>query len=320
MFRLERFLQQFFASKQGEKRVVFPQISKLFHDSVFFRVGIYIVLLNLLLGACHDSDASAPRHNLDPNVEPVTEGSWYRPAPGIAWQWQLQGEINTEYDVDLYDIDLFDTDNAQITELQARGIHVVCYFSAGSSENWRDDFDRFTEEDLGKKLDGWDGERWLDIRSQNVWRIQTARLDLAVEKGCDGVEPDNVDAFFNDSGFDLTHEDQLTFNRNLANAAHDRGLFVGLKNDGEQAGKLVEYFDFALNEQCLEFDECEYLQQFIDADKAALHVEYADDIQEAQTMASTLCSTEEHEDLSTLILPLELDDSFRISCTETPSQ
>ncbi len=55
------------------------------------------------------------------------------------------------------------------------------------------------------------------------------RLDLAVTKGCDGVEPDNMDGYANDSGFPLTAEDQLTFNRFIANEAHRRGLAVGLK-------------------------------------------------------------------------------------------
>ena len=31
--------------------------------------------------------------------------------------------------------------------------------------------------------------------------------------GCDGVEPDNVDGYVNDTGFDLTAGDQLDFNR-----------------------------------------------------------------------------------------------------------
>lgn len=40
-----------------------------------------------------------------------------------------------------------------------------------------------------------------------------ARLDLAVQKGCDGVEPDNVDGYQNNSGFPLTAQDQLAYNR-----------------------------------------------------------------------------------------------------------
>jgi hypothetical protein len=42
------------------------------------------------------------------------------------------------------------------------------------------------------------------------------RPRLCREKGFDAVEPDNIDAFTNDTGFPMTYEDQLRFNRWLA--------------------------------------------------------------------------------------------------------
>lgn len=72
---------------------------------------------------------------------------------------------------------------------------MVCYFSAGSWEEWRDDAKRFAEGDLGKGLDGWPGERWLDVRSEGVRGVMRERVSLAGEKGCDGVDPDNVDGY-----------------------------------------------------------------------------------------------------------------------------
>ena len=59
-----------------------------------------------------------------------------------------------------------------------------------------------------------------------------ARLDLAQQRGCDGVEPDNVQSYDDDTGFELTAADQLAFNRRVADEAHARGLAVGLKNGG----------------------------------------------------------------------------------------
>jgi hypothetical protein len=53
--------------------------------------------------------------------------------------------------------------------------------------------------------------------------IIEARLDVAVDKGCDGVEPDNMDGFTNNIGFNLTSGDQLTFNGTITNEAHERG-------------------------------------------------------------------------------------------------
>lgn len=72
---------------------------------------------------------------------------------------------------------------------------MLCYFSAGSYENWRPDAAQFTQSDLGLDLDGWAGEKWLNTNSENVRRIMKDRIDLAKEKGCDGVDPDNVDGY-----------------------------------------------------------------------------------------------------------------------------
>ncbi len=133
----------------------------------------------------------------------ATDFTW-TPSVNDTWQWQLSGTLNTNYMVSVYDIDLFDTSASTISMLKSQGKRVVCYFSAGSSENWRPDFSKFLSSDMGKNLDGWAGERWLDTRSANVRAIMAARMDLAKSKGCDGVEPDNVDGYTNGPGFPLT--------------------------------------------------------------------------------------------------------------------
>ncbi len=184
------------------------------------------------------------------------------PTVATTWQWQLHGNINTSYTVSVYDIDLFEAPTGTISALKTSGKKVICYFSAGSSENWRPDYGTFDSRAIGQPLKSWAGENWLDIRSQNVLDIMLKRLDLAVTKGCDGVEPDNMDGYSNSSGFPLSATDQLAFNRRIANEAHTRGLTVALKNDGAQAASLVAYFDLSLNEQCHEFNECSQLSVF----------------------------------------------------------
>ena len=212
----------------------------------------------------------------DTSAWSATVGGIWRPAPGTSWQWQLQGTIDTTIDVEMYDIDLFDTSTATIADLEADGRIVVCYFSAGSWEDWRPDAADYPAVVLGNTLDGWPGERWVDIRRLDLLGpILEARLDLARDKGCTGVEPDNVDAYQNSSGFPLVAADQLAFNRWLATRAHERGLSIGLKNDLDQVTVLEPDFDWALNEQCFEYDECDVLQPFIDAGKAVFGVEYS---------------------------------------------
>ncbi len=199
----------------------------------------------------------------------------WKPSPGTSWQWQLTGTINTSFDVDMYDIDLFESSQSLIDQLHNDGRIVICYFSAGSWENWRPDAGQYPESLKGKVLEGWPDEKWLDIRQLDVLGplIET-RLDMAVNKGCDGVEPDNVDAYTNDSGFPLTAADQITFNTWLSGQAHSRNLSVGLKNDIDQVTSLVDDFDWALNEQCFQYNECDTLVPFVQAGKAVFGVEY----------------------------------------------
>ncbi len=259
---------------------------------MFYLAGL-LALIGMVfsLTACGEGDeeiATPPIEEpaaeiVDADMEPVNEeqpaanGIW-QPPPGTTWQWQLRGEIDTSYDVEMYDIDLFDAPQSVIDELQAQGRVVICYFSAGSWENWRDDADQFPEEVLGKTLQGWSDEKWLDIRQIDLLEpVMTSRLDYAVQRGCDGVEPDNVDGYANNSGFPLTYDDQIAYNIWLANAAHERGLSVGLKNDLDQVADLEPYFDWALNEECFAYDECDLLLPFIEAGKAVFGVEYNGD-------------------------------------------
>ncbi len=197
----------------------------------------------------------------------------WRPKPGTSWQWQLQGKLDTSFKVDAYDLDLFDTSAATIAKLHNRGTKVICYFSAGSYEAWRPDAAKIPKAARGKKLQGWD-ESWLDVRSKGVKAVMRARLALASKKGCDAVEPDNVDGYSHKTGFALTASDSLRYSMFLAREAHARGLSVALKNNLEQVKVLEPYFDFAINEECHAWRECAKLQPFIKARKAVLGVEY----------------------------------------------
>ena len=268
---------------------------------------------------------------LDPDASAVTTGNWYKPPVAITWQWQLKiakkgamknamndtiedNDIDMNYPVQLYDIDLFNSSPSLINTLKASGKKVICYFSAGSYEDFRSDKDKFKPEELGNPLDDWPDERWLDIRSHNVAEVMISRLNLALLKGCDGVEPDNIDAYQNNSGFNISARDQLAFNKLIANEAHKRGLSVGLKNDLDQIPDLISYFDFSINEQCHEFHECDALTNFIANGKPVLNAEYQQSYMDNPAERQALCDISKGAQFSTLILPAALDDSRRFSC------
>lgn len=202
---------------------------------------------------------------------------WWRPPLTTTWQWQLDPPVDQSFDVDVYDIELFDNDASVVAALHAQGRKVICYISVGSWEDWRPDKDQFPTEVIGKDYKGWPGEKWLDIRQiDRLAPIMRARLDLCQERGFDGIEPDNIDAYGADTGFPLTADDQLKYNTWLADEAHKRGLSIGLKNDGDQAAELEPYFDWALTEDCFAQDWCEQMSVFIQAGKPVFAAEYTD--------------------------------------------
>ncbi len=233
----------------------------------------------------------------------------WRPKLGTTWQWQLTGNIDTSVEAEMFDVDLFDTPVEVIEELHRKGRVVICYFSAGTYEPWRPDAWKFPQEVLGNPLQDWPDERWLDIRRLDILGpIMASRLDLAVSKGCDGVEPDNVDSYQNDTGFPLSYDDQLRYNRWIAEEAHKRGLSVGLKNDLDQIADLEPYFDWALNEECFYYNECDNLLIFINKGKAVFQVEYELD-------PSQFCPQANAMGFSSMKKRWELD-AWRIACWE----
>jgi hypothetical protein len=103
-----------------------------------------------------------------------------------------------------------------------------------------------------------------------------ARMDVCKEKGFDAVEPDNMDGYQNRTGFRITYAQQLRYNTFLAEAAHERGLAIAMKNDPDQVEDLVDLYDFAITENCFEWNWCSEMSPFIGQNKAVLAAEYTD--------------------------------------------
>jgi hypothetical protein len=203
------------------------------------------------------------------------------PVPGALTRYNVQfsqtGNLITD-GFDVVEIDMEDTSASDIADLHAQGKEVLCYFSAGSYEEWRSDADAFDPAVLGRDMDGWAGEKWLDISNQKLLMpIMRSRMDRAAAKGCDGVDPDNVDGYSNTTGFELTYADQLSYNIALATEAHKRGLSVALKNDVGQLGDLVDHFDMAVNESCYVYNECSDYSMFVAQNKPVHIIEYGSD-------------------------------------------
>jgi hypothetical protein len=161
--------------------------------------------LGLTLGRSDGDDGNDNDDTPAPTGSPLPKPNGtllWTPKVNDTWQIILLNPLDLEEDatsitpnVSIFDIDLFTTTSTQISTLHRLGKKVICYFSGGSYEPGRPDSGDFTEDDMGKELDGWPGERWLKLSSSNVRGIMKKRVNLAMEKGCDGVDPDNVDGY-----------------------------------------------------------------------------------------------------------------------------
>jgi hypothetical protein len=213
--------------------------------------------------------------------------------------------------VGVYDVDGFDASATDVAALHHAGIRAICYISVGSCENWRSDASQFPAALLGRALDGWPGERWLDvrdIRNQDgaLAKIMTKRIDMCRAKGFDAVEFDNMDGYSNQTGLGLTAADQLAYNRFLAMTAHARGLSAVMKNDVDQINDLLDYFDMAINEECNAYNECGGYRAFTTSGKAVFNAEYGS--------STGFCAADNAANINGVLFSLELDDSVYRPC------
>ncbi|KAG9234424.1 glycoside hydrolase superfamily [Amylocarpus encephaloides] len=260
------------------------------------------------------SDSDSPSF-VQPSGNSTTQGvngTFWQPSAGASWQIVLQQPLHSfTPNVSIFDIDLFENNASIITQLHAMNAKVICYFSAGSYESFRPDTKDFNPLDYGNELKGWPGEKWLDLRSPNVRAIMKKRLKLAAELGCDGVDPDNVDGFVNDSGFPLTRQTALDFLNFLAAEAHALKLAIGLKNAGDIVKDTTSLLQWVVNEQCVAFGECALFRPFIDEGKPVFHIEYISEKGNSDVSTRTrseICGVSDEAGFSTLMKKADLGD------------
>jgi hypothetical protein len=256
-----------------------------------------LAVIALLPAACGDERGTL-----------VTTAPTFRPPPGTSWQVQLTGPLDTSFDVALYDVDLFDTPPSAIASLREAGHHTICYVSVGTDESWRADASAFPPAAVGNALAGYPDERWLDTRDPTVRSLMTARLDVAAQKGCEGVDLSNVSPDGADTGLPLSPADAVAYAQLLAGEAHSRGLGAGLGGGATIAAQVVGTFEWALAEGCVAAGSCTAYGAFQAASKVVLGVEFG-----AAADAATICPAARADGLDALIKDRTYD-AFRVAC------
>jgi hypothetical protein len=147
-----------------------------------------------------DLATEAEDRELSADAEDRLFGRVWRPRVGEQFQIVLSATVDANRrhgpvvpeQVRIFDVDLFENDRATIRQLKRMGKKVICYFSVGTSEDWRDDYKQIAPKDMGAGLPMWAGEKWLDIRSPAILKLMKKRVRYASRKGCDAIDPDNV--------------------------------------------------------------------------------------------------------------------------------
>ncbi|KAF4632538.1 hypothetical protein G7Y89_g5585 [Cudoniella acicularis] len=259
-------------------------------------------------GGSDDTQFFPPSNNTN-----ATLGTFWKPSAGLTWQIVLQSPLgSTAPNVSVYDIDLFDNNATIVDTLHSLNRSVICYFSAGSYEDFRSDSNQFLKSDYANPLKNWPGEYWLNTNSTNVRKIMTARLDVAKAMGCDGVDPDNIDGYDNDSGFTLTPETAIDYLTFLAIESHERGMAIGLKNAGAIVNATVPFLQWEVNEQCVAYNECDSFRPYLDAGKPIFHIEYPDGAGTtagiAEAKKTQICGDPTAAGFSTVLKMMDLSD------------
>jgi hypothetical protein len=282
---------------------------------------LFLLVLICLASACGQF---APETVLEPVESKVsttatapTPLTWWKPAQGLTWQWQLSGTLDTSVNAQVYDVDGQITTTAQVAALKARGIKTIGYADM-SYEPGRPDSATLAPYKCGA-YQGWNGQFWLDFRQPVVRQVMADRIAVIAAKGFDGLEADSVDAITNNPGCTpaLTAADQIDFIKFLATTAHANGLGFGLKNTVDQVAILAPFSDFAVIEECRVYAECApYAAAF--TGKAMFSAEYVSGtgsrfISRANAKAAKICAGQNAIGMSTIIKRLDLD-APRVSC------
>jgi len=224
------------------------------------------------------------------------EALW-KPTPGTTWN-DVLGDKNfdiTKENAEVIEVD-YETSADKIELYHSYGKKVICYFSGGTIESWRADIDEYMAVPglVKNTYDRWADERWLDFRVEGLKPLIIKRMNIAKNNKCDAIEIDNLDAYQikevkNVWDDPVTDKDTVVFARWLAEQAHSIGLSVGLKNIAGLLPDLASYYDFAVNESCINYvNECGLYRDFVKSGKAVFGLTYGDFDEKLPTMCREL--------------------------------
>lgn len=162
----------------------------------------------------------------------------------------------------------------KIPSIQANNNEVGGYISIGTGESWRNDFPDLVPFLVTTQWKEWEGEFFVKKTTTGILQVMKRRIDQLADWGCDWVEFDNMDWFFDEDlkskyGIEVTRSQGIAYYQELCEYAHTKGLKCMAKNHVVEA----DNFDGVLYESYRKeknwWDQ-EGAQHFLDAGKLVI--------------------------------------------------
>ncbi|WP_430784564.1 endo alpha-1,4 polygalactosaminidase [Actinoplanes sp. G11-F43] len=207
-----------------------------------------------------NSSPAASRASVVPEAT-ATKAGWTRPPAGAGVDYQLGGAYPLPKGVTVVSRDR--------EAKPAAGAYNICYVNAfqaqpGDEAWWTKNHPDLLLKDRNGDLvidEDWD-ELIFDISTETKRTALTAIvgkwIDGCAADGFQAIESDNLDSYLRSKGL-LTQAQAVAFATALNHRAHASGLAGGQKNFAElgSANARKAGFDFAVAEECGEWDECD---------------------------------------------------------------
>jgi hypothetical protein len=264
-----------------------------------------------------------------------TPGSWWKPGTGsLPWQWEIDHEIVMTQASDagtnsktytgaaaahptVYDVDGFDNTAADVASIHSAGAKAICYIEVGALENYRSDYSSFPASVIGKGMQGYSAEKYININSPTVLSLIENRIAMCHSKGFDAVEPDIDDSYTDSTGFTISETNEVQYLTKLSDYAHSLGLAWSLKNGGDGGTPnqfvtdMMAHIDFAIIEEPYYLTTIPYFYPALyNAGKAFFVAEYTGDTKSA----SSFCPAAIADHTNAALFDLNLDGKTRVAC------
>lgn len=252
-------------------------------------LAVWVATVGLAVTSCTSGaapiDPTAAQSTSNAPSKTATTSVFPLPTVGAVFDYQLGGAYPPDPAVTVVARDS--------TTQPVPGLYSICYinpFQTQPGTTWPEDL--LLHDTTGQRLvdPNWPDEGIVDI-SDPARRARSADLLAPTIDGChtsgfDAVEFDNLDSYTRSQGR-LTTDDALAYAALLVGHAHRSGLAAAQKNTAElvDLGRRDVGFDFAVTEECAQFDECSTYTRAYNGH--VLDIEYTDQI---TTTFTALCA------------------------------